>query len=243
MTTAKNTTATVIPALRYRDASAAIEWLCEAFGFEKQLAVPNEQGGIAHAQLSFGNGMIMLGSVSESEFGNLMKQPDEIGGAETQSPYLIVEDADAVYAKAKAAGAEIVIEIKDEDYGGRGFSCRDLEGHLWNLGTYDPWGTSMSDKRQYPRVPVFLDVIWEGAGGKSEARTSDLSLGGCFIDTIGQVAVGEMISFKLRPPSGEWIELQGEVTYELARFGFGVSFKDLSEESQKQVEVLVKTPA
>jgi uncharacterized glyoxalase superfamily protein PhnB len=83
--------------------------------------------------------MIMLGSVRESEFGILMKQPDEIGGAETQSSYLIVADADAVYAKAKAAGAEIVIEIKDEDYGGRGFSCRDLEGHLWNLGTYDPW--------------------------------------------------------------------------------------------------------
>ena len=139
MSTAKNTKATVIPGLRYRDAPAAIEWLCETFGFEKQLVVPDEQGGIAHAQLSFGNGMIMLGSVRESEFGNLMKQPDEIGGAETQSPYLIVADADAVYAKAKAAGAKIVIEIKDEDYGGRGFSCRDLEGHLWNLGTYDPW--------------------------------------------------------------------------------------------------------
>jgi uncharacterized glyoxalase superfamily protein PhnB len=139
MTTAKNTKATVIPVLRYRDAPAAIEWLCETFGFEKQLVVPDEQGGITHAQLSFGNGMIMLASVRESEFGNLMKQPDEIGGAESQSPYLIVADADVVYAKAKAAGAEIAIEIRDEDYGGRDFSCRDLEGHLWNLGTYDPW--------------------------------------------------------------------------------------------------------
>ena len=136
-----NTKATVIPCLRYRDAQAAIEWLCRAFGFEKHLVVPGEGGTIAHAELSFGNGMIMLGSVKESEFDRLMKQPDEIGGAETQTAYVIVSDADALYARAKAAGAKIVLDIKDEDYGGRGFSCRDLEGRLWNFRTYDPWGT------------------------------------------------------------------------------------------------------
>ena len=136
---AKNTKATVIPCLRYRDAPAAIEWLCKVFGFEKQLIVPGEDGVIHHAQLSFGNGMIMLGSVQQNEFGRLMKQPDEIGGAETQSAYLVVQDADVLYQRAKAADAQIVMEIKDEDYGGRGFSCRDLEGHLWNFGTYDPW--------------------------------------------------------------------------------------------------------
>jgi len=138
---AKSTRATIIPCLRYRDAPKAIEWLCRTFGFEKQLVVPNADGTIAHAQLSFGNGMIMLGSVLEveTEFGRLIKQPDEIGGFETQSAYVVVSDADAIYARAKAAGAEIVIEIKDEDYGGRDFSCRDLEGHLWNIGTYDPW--------------------------------------------------------------------------------------------------------
>jgi uncharacterized glyoxalase superfamily protein PhnB len=82
---AKNTKATVIPVLRYRDAPAAIEWLCQTFGFEKNLLVPGKDGTIAHAQLSFGNGMIMLGSVKESEFDRLMKQPDEIGGAGSQS--------------------------------------------------------------------------------------------------------------------------------------------------------------
>jgi uncharacterized glyoxalase superfamily protein PhnB len=103
--------------------------------------VQGEGGTIAHAELSFGNGMIMLGSVLEQEtqFGRLMKQPDEIGGAETQSSYVVVNDADAVYARANAAGARIAIDIKDEDYGGRGFSCYDLEGHLWSFGTYDPW--------------------------------------------------------------------------------------------------------
>ena len=138
---AKKTKATVIPALRCRDAPAAIEWLCNTFGFEKHLVVPNDDGTIAHAQLSFGNGMIMLSSVpgTESEFGRLMKQPDEIGGAETQCAYIVVNDADAVYARAKAAGAKIATAIKDEDYGGRGFSCYDPEGHLWSFGTYDPW--------------------------------------------------------------------------------------------------------
>jgi uncharacterized glyoxalase superfamily protein PhnB len=138
---AKNTKATVIPCLRYRNAPAAIEWLCATFGFEKQAVYPNSKGTIAHAQLTFGNGMIMLGSVTktDNEWGRLIKQPDEIGGAETQSAYVIVTDADTLFARAKAAGAAIVLDIKNEDYGGRGFSCRDLEGHLWNFGTYDPW--------------------------------------------------------------------------------------------------------
>lgn len=137
-----NTTkSTIFPCLRYRDAPAAIEWLCATFGFEKQAVYPNDDGTIAHAQLTLGDGMIMLGSVLEkkSEWGRLITQPDEIAGVETQSPYVLVADADAVFARATAAGAKIVIEIKDEDYGGRGFSCYDLEGHLWSFGTYNPW--------------------------------------------------------------------------------------------------------
>ena len=142
--TRKNTRATVVPCLRYRDAPKAIEWLCQVFDFEKHLVVPNDDGSVAHAQLVFGNGMVMLSSVQkiETEFSRLTQQPDEMGGMETQSPYLIVSDADRVYRQAKAAGAQIEIEIRDEDYGGRGFSCRDLEGHLWSVGTYDPWVSS-----------------------------------------------------------------------------------------------------
>ena len=136
---ATNTRATLIPCLRYRDASAAIEWLCKAFGFEKMLVVPEGKDRIAHAQLSFGNGMIMLGSLSDNAYGRLLTQPHEIGGAQTQTVYAIVTDPDAVCARAKAAGAEIVIDIKDEDYGGRGFTCRDPEGHIWTFGSYDPW--------------------------------------------------------------------------------------------------------
>lgn len=138
----KNSGSTVIPGMRYRDAPAAIEWLCQVFGFEKHLVVSGPNGTIAHAQLCLGNGMIMLGSGVNSDYGRLIKQPDEVGNFETQSPYLVVPDADAIYVQAKAAGAEIVIDIKDEDYGGRGFTCRDPEGHLWSIGTYDPWTVS-----------------------------------------------------------------------------------------------------
>ena len=103
--------ARIVPCLRYRKAAAAIDWLCNAFGFEKHLVVPGENDTIAHAQLTFGNSMVMLSSVQDSDFGRLMKQPDEIGGAETQTAYLIVADADEHYAKAKSAGAEIVMDI------------------------------------------------------------------------------------------------------------------------------------
>ena len=85
--------------------------------------------------------MIMLGSVAKNaaEFGHPLRQPDEIGGVNTHSAYVVVTDVDALYAKVKAAGSRIAMAIRDEDYGGRDFSCYDLEGHLWSFGTYDPW--------------------------------------------------------------------------------------------------------
>ena len=135
----KKASTTIVPCLAYRDAAAAIPWLCEVFGFERHAVYEGPGGSIMHAELSFGNGMIMCGSKNDGPFGRLIKQPDEIDGCETQSAYIMVEDADVIYQHAKAANAEIVIDIKDEDYGGRGFTCRDLEGHIWNFGTYDPW--------------------------------------------------------------------------------------------------------
>ncbi|HZV64919.1 MAG TPA: VOC family protein [Telluria sp.] len=136
----KLTTATVTPCLRYRDAPAAIDWLCAVFGFERHLVVPGDDGSIRHAQLSFGNGMIMLGSAQgDNWYGKLMAQPDQIDGRQTQTICLVVNDADLIYQRVKAAGVEILQEIEDASYGGRGFSCRDLEGHVWTIGTYDPW--------------------------------------------------------------------------------------------------------
>ena len=139
MSLAADTTSTIIPCLRYRDALTAIEWLCRAFGFEAH-AVYADGDIVHHAQLTFGNGMVMLGSAdNSSEWGKQVVQPDAIGLRETQSPCVIVTDADTHYARARAAGATIVMDISDQAYGGRGYSCRDLEGHMWWFGSYDPW--------------------------------------------------------------------------------------------------------
>ena len=128
----------IVPTLRYADAPAAIDWLCRAFGFEKRLVVPGEDGRIAHAQLTFAGAMVMLGSAGRGGYDDMIVQPAQ-AGAETQAPYIIVEDVDAHCARARAAGAEIVIEPADQDHGGRFYACRDPEKHLWNFGSYDPW--------------------------------------------------------------------------------------------------------
>ena len=136
---AKNTTATIILSLRYRDAPAAIEWLCRAFGFEKHLVVPGENGTIDHAQLVFGNGMIMLGSARDDDVGGPRKPLDAPGAPLSKSAYLIVSDVDAHHDRAVADGAQVVMAPEDQHYGGRLYSCRDPEGNLWNFGSYDPW--------------------------------------------------------------------------------------------------------
>jgi uncharacterized glyoxalase superfamily protein PhnB len=123
----------IIPTLKYENASAAIAWLCKAFGFEKHLVVHGEAGIIEHAQLTLSGGMIMIGSARDSPFDELQKTPRAVGGVGTQSPYIVVEDVDAHFRNAVDAGAEIVMEPEDQDYGGRLYSCRDPEGHLWNF--------------------------------------------------------------------------------------------------------------
>ena len=126
--------------MRYRDLAASMDWLCNAFGFRRDCVVRSDDGSVIYAQLALGSGMVMLGPVGESEFDKLMRQPSEIGGAETQSCYLVVEDIGTHHARSKAAGAEILIDLNDDDADGRGYSCRDPGGHIWNFGTFDPWG-------------------------------------------------------------------------------------------------------
>jgi uncharacterized glyoxalase superfamily protein PhnB len=126
---------TIFPFMRYKDAPAAIAWLAKAFGFTEHAVYPGPDGTIAHAELALGAGIIMLGSMKDDAFG--MKSPRDLGGA-NQGLYVRVADTDALYKRAKAAGAEIVRELADTDYGSRDFMCRDLEGHLWSFGTYLP---------------------------------------------------------------------------------------------------------
>ena len=129
----------IIPGHRYRNTPAAIDWLCRVFGFQRKAVYEGENSTIAHAELTLGNGMIMLGSGKDDEYGRGIKAPDELGGIETRSLYIVVSDADAAHAHAIAAGANITTPLHDTPYGSRDFTVKDPEGHTWNVGTYDPW--------------------------------------------------------------------------------------------------------
>jgi uncharacterized glyoxalase superfamily protein PhnB len=120
----------LFPAFRYQDAPAAMEWLAKAFGFKKTLQVPMSDGTIAHAEMRFGPGVIMLGSARD--------EPGNPWAAVRQGVAVYVQDVDAHYQRAKAAGAEIVRELQDTAYGSREYSVRDPEGFLWSFGTYRP---------------------------------------------------------------------------------------------------------
>ena len=131
----------IIPAIKYENCSLAIDWLCDVFGFRVNLCVQGEEARIEHAQLLLAEAMIMVGSTDRSDFGLLHICPNRIAGQVTSSLYIVVSDVGAHYEKAKGLGAEVVIELKIEDYGGASYTCRDIEGHIWTFGTYDPFAS------------------------------------------------------------------------------------------------------
>ncbi len=98
----------------------------------------------------------------------------------------------------------------------------------------------MFDKtRKHARAPILVEVIWGGGTHSTGARTTDISEGGCFIDTMAYAVVGETIDFKLLLPDGEWLPLQGEVIHELPRTGFGVRFTNISDSDRKRLRALL----
>jgi len=130
---------TIMPTMRYQNAPAAIDWLCTVLGFTRHAVYPGPDNTIAHAELTLGGGMIMLGSGKDDEYGRGFKTPAELGGIETASRYVIVSDVEAVHARAIAAEAQIVRPLQNPEYGGKTFTLKDPEGHSWSIGDYDPW--------------------------------------------------------------------------------------------------------
>jgi uncharacterized glyoxalase superfamily protein PhnB len=132
----------LIPSMRYKDAHAAIAWLERVLGFERQAVYDGPEGTVAHAQLTFGGtGMLMLGSATNaSPHPELNARPEEIGGRVTSPMYLVVKDCMPAWERVKAEGAEILMELKEMEYGGRMFAVKDLEGYHGSVGEYDPWG-------------------------------------------------------------------------------------------------------
>ena len=119
----------ISPVLRYRDPAAAIDFLERAFGFTRLAAHRDDDGNVAHAEMAFGGCVVMIGPPGDERFG------EHVGSGWT---YVVVEDADAHFARARDAGAEILREIEDQDYGSRDYSARDPEGNIWSFGTYRP---------------------------------------------------------------------------------------------------------
>lgn len=125
----------------YDDPKAAIAFLCTAFGFELQLKVEGDDGSIVHSELRYGEGLVMVGSAgvkdpSRESWQKEQKSPRSLGGANTQSMAIFVDDADAHCAHARAHGAQVFREPATDDYGDdfwadRTYGARDPEGHVW----------------------------------------------------------------------------------------------------------------
>ncbi len=129
---------TVTPVLPYRDVRAAIAFLTQAFGFAEKAVYHDLDGAVVHAELTLGNGMVLLDAVkTDTSFSKLLVRPAAAGGV-TMTVYCAVADADIHFANASAAGAEIVRAPVTRDYGGRDYTAKDPEGHLWTFGTYEP---------------------------------------------------------------------------------------------------------
>jgi uncharacterized glyoxalase superfamily protein PhnB len=143
MNASEPTVCGIIPSFQYVDALAAIDFLCRAFGFEKNVVYESAPGVVEHAQLKLGEHFIMLGSAGRHNEAYPSKSPRELGGT-TGAIYVVLErdeDVDAHCERARAAGAEILREPESPDYGGRNYGARDPEGYLWSFGSYRPEAT------------------------------------------------------------------------------------------------------
>jgi uncharacterized glyoxalase superfamily protein PhnB len=121
----------IVPALFYRDAKTALEFLRNAFGFELELLIEDEHGNLQHSQMSFGDALIMVGT----EWSEKHQSPASLDGRNTQTTHVYLKDqtVDAHCAIARAAGADIYMEPADQFYGDRTYQARDPEGHMWSF--------------------------------------------------------------------------------------------------------------
>lgn len=117
-------------ALFYQDPKAALRWLEEAFSFEVSMLLEDADGNLAHAQMRFGDGIVMVGQ----EWSADHQSPKSVGGKNTQTVSIEIDtDVDAHCERARRAGGEIIAEPETQFYGDRTYRCRDPEGHIWTV--------------------------------------------------------------------------------------------------------------
>jgi len=95
------------------------------------------------------------------------------------------------------------------------------------------------NRRSDERISTNLPARWDGLSGQNEARIEDLSMGGCFVNTRGRVDIGEVVGIEMKLPSGEWLQLRGEVASYMAGTGFGVLFTFLTEDEEEILRGLI----
>jgi uncharacterized glyoxalase superfamily protein PhnB len=191
-------TPTVFPVLRYTDARAAIDWLIQAFGFQKVSEFEGPNGTVAHAEVRFGPSTIGISSATPPV-------PDNPWSHVKQGIYVCTEDIDAHYELAKRNGAEIAVSIRDMDYGSREYSARDTEGNLWSFGTY-AMGRGEGQPTLFPEIhymdPQRALAFLTGAFGFTKTLEVPAEGGGV---THAELTLGDGVVFLgTIPQEGEW---------------------------------------
>ena len=167
----------ITPVLRYRDADTAARWLCEAFGFQEHDRAQELNGYVRYILLRLGDGFVLVRPVANSVLDDFMVQPEAIGGANTQTCYLTIPDADEHSARSEAAGAKVEIKPRDDGLGGRFYTCRDLDGHLWSFGTRS-YGAAHANAFEPVEMAPSLSSTGNASGqghiGRAPARRGQL---------------------------------------------------------------------
>ncbi|HEY7552603.1 MAG TPA: VOC family protein [Hyphomicrobiaceae bacterium] len=238
----------ITPVLRYRDVGAASRWLCEAFGFQEHNRAQELGGYVRYVSLRLGDSFVLVRPVANSILDHLMVQPEAVGGANTQICYLTIANAADHCAHAEAAGATIELEPQDDGLGGRFYTCRDLEGHLWSFGT-QTYGiahgaTSAFEPAELsPSLPRAGIALPRGDDARKPARRSRLlreigvaaatgvlvSAGWLYFDTYSASRNKETIS---APMAARLKETAEQLAHERSR-------RLVAEEASKKVETIL----
>lgn len=191
-----------VPVLRYRDARGAIDWLIQAFGFQKVSEHGGPDGTVAHAELRFGTSTIAISSATPPTTDNPWSHV-------RQGVYVCAPDVDARYERAKRAGAEITMPIRDMEYGSREYGARDTEGHVWGFGTYE-MGGGEGRPTLFPELhyddPTRALAFLIDAFGLSKTLEVPAPAGGVL---HAELKLGEGVLFVgTLPHEGEWKDLR-----------------------------------